>query len=267
MHPATGHRARRTAATLVAAACLAFVAHVSATPFVQSPPKPVSITPAPRGEDWGIARQNEVLERVRKAGKTNVVFVGDSITQGWEETGANAWKSTIAPLGTTLNLGVSGDRTEHVLWRLQEAPLTPLAPRAVVLMIGTNNLGHGSSNAIDTALGVRTVVDRLVEQCPDATIILLGIFPRGRTMNPMRGDICQINQSLEAFASTHPSRRVAYHDIGFRFLEPDGTIAEAVMPDELHLSPEGYVRWANAVAPLVRTALTATANSSENVKQ
>jgi lysophospholipase L1-like esterase len=267
MRSTLGLPLRCAAATLFATACLVSVAHVSAEPRVQAPPRPVAVTPAPRTEDWGISRQNEVVERARRSKGADIVFVGDSITQGWEGGGADAWKSTIAPLGSALNLGVSGDRTEHVLWRLQEAPLTPLAPRAVVLMIGTNNLGHGSSNATDTALGIRTVVDRLVEQCPDATIILLGIFPRGRTLNPMRGDICQINQSLEAFAAAHPSHRVAYHDIGFRFLAPDGTIPEAIMPDELHLSPEGYARWANAVTPLIRTALTATANPSEKKSQ
>lgn len=232
-----------------------------------SPPKappslPSSVTPAPRTEEWAVARQAEVLRRARdSAERADVVFVGDSITQGWESAGNRAWARDIAPLGRVLNLGVGGDRTEHVLWRLNQAPLAELKPRVVVLMIGTNNLGHQSATPAETAMGVRSVIDLLAAQCPEATIMVLGIFPRGKVMNTMRGDACQINQAIETHARRHPSGRVEFRDIGSLFVEADGTIREAIMPDSLHLSPDGYALWASAITPRLKELLAAPVGS------
>lgn len=213
-------------------------------------PPPISIVPAPR-TDGAVDRQSEVVRRVREAkGGERIIFLGDSITQGWEGAGKDVWQKSIGPLGA-LNIGVSGDRTEHVLWRLKEAPLTSLAPKAIVVMIGTNNLGHGSSNAEETLLGVQTIVSTLRTQCPNATILLCGIFPRGDRFNAMRGDICQINQALRRMASDH----VTFLDFGHRFLKDDGTIGTDLMPDHLHLSPSAYAIWAEEVMPSITKAL------------
>lgn len=212
----------------------------------QDAPKPSSIVPAPR-TDGAVDRQTEVVRRVKDAkGPVSVVFVGDSITQGWEGAGKERWDAVIAPLNA-INIGVSGDRTEHVLWRLNEAPLTPLAPKAIVLMIGTNNLGHGSSNAEETLLGVRSVIETLRTQCPEATVVVCGIFPRGERFNAMRGDILQINQVLGKLAGDH----VVVRDFGQRFLKDDGSISSEIMPDFLHLSPAGYAIWADEMTPLL----------------
>jgi lysophospholipase L1-like esterase len=223
----------------------------------QSPPQaaaagegPTSVRPVPRTEG-AVERQGEVLRRVREArGTADLVFVGDSITQGWEGNGRERWETDFAPYGA-INLGVSGDRTEHVLWRLREAPLTPLAPKAVVLLIGTNNLGHGSSNAEETLLGIRRVIETLRGQCPDATIVVCGILPRGNRFNAMRGDICQINQVL---ARLDDARTIVV-DFGERFVAIDGSIPVELMPDYLHLSPAGYGVWADAILPVLRPLL------------
>ncbi len=199
--------------------------------------------PAPREDAGSIARQDLLLRRVRESKEpVNLVFVGDSITQAWEGPGADAWKRAIAPLGA-LNLGNSGDRTEHVLWRLREAPLTALRPKAIVLLIGTNNLGHGKSNAAETLQGVRRVVDVLHEQCPQAQVLLMAVFPRGEQMNAMRGDLLQVNQAM---AGAHLPRTTII-DIGDTFVNADGSIKKELMPDALHLSPAGYDLWAQAV--------------------
>jgi len=220
-------------------------------PAAKAPPaEPVSVVPAPR-TDGGAERQAEVLRRVREARSANVVFLGDSITQGFEDGGAQVWKERIAPLGA-LQIGVSGDRTEHVLWRLAEAPLTPLDPRAIVLMIGTNNLGHGSSNAEQTLLGIRRVVAVLREQCPQASILLVDVFPRGERMNPMRGDIAQINQCL---ARLDDGAHVRFVRVGDRFVEDDGSIRKETMPDFLHLSEAGYRTWGDAIVPEITRVL------------
>ncbi len=218
---------------------------------------PSSVVPVPR-TDGAATRQEEVLNRVRQAkGPVPVVFVGDSITQGWEGAGAAAWKASMEPLGA-LNIGVGGDRTEHVLWRLREAPLTPLSPKAVVVMIGTNNAGHGTSTPGEILAGVRAVVSTILAQCPSTTVILLDIFPRGEQFNDMRGRIAQVNQALSRTEAFGPdASRVAWLPIGASFLELDGSISKQVMPDSLHLSAEGYERWAAALREPLRRAVSA----------
>jgi len=221
-----------------------------------SPVDGPSLTPVPRDQEGILPRQQLVLERARTAPPAAVVFVGDSITQGWEDAGAATWKRAFEPLGA-LQIGVGGDRTEHVLWRLQQAPITRLAPKVVVLLIGTNNLGHGSSNADETLAGVKAIVDVLVAQCDGATVHVLEIFPRGERINPMRGDIAQINQALRAYVNEENSKqkqgrpRRAIHAIGDLFVDARGEISASVMPDALHLSKDGYRIWGEALLPLV----------------
>lgn len=217
---------------------------------------PSSIVPTPRDEQWGIGREKECIRRARESEPRHVVFVGDSITQGWEGEGSEFWRERFEKLGA-LNLGNSGDRTEHVLHRLKEAPLTRLEPSHVVLMIGTNNLGHGKSNADDTLAGVKAIVDMLLAQCDRATVHVLEIFPRGERTNAMRGDIAQINQALRAYVreqnakSNQDPARLRIHAIGDLFVDGNGFISPSLMPDALHLSKDGYRIWGEALLPLV----------------
>lgn len=215
----------------------------------QTPP-PSSVVPVARTDEGILARQTECLRRAKENAPAPVVFVGDSITQGWESAGAPVWKERLAPLGA-LDLGVSGDRTEHVLWRLAQAPLTRLDPRAIVLLIGTNNLGHGSSTAQEALLGVTRVIATLREQCPKARVLVLDIFPRGEGFNAMRGDLAQINQALSRLDD---GEHVRFLRIGDRFVEPDGSIRREIMPDFLHLSEAGYRIWADALVPELEAA-------------
>ena len=221
-----------------------------------NPTTPTSIVPAPRDEQWGIGREKECIRRAREADPARVVFVGDSITQGWEGEGSEFWRAHFEKLGA-LNLGNSGDRTEHVLHRLKEAPLTRLKPQHVVLMIGTNNLGHGKSDANATLAGVKAIVEMLVAQCDAATVHVLEIFPRGERVNAMRGDIAQINQALRAYvreanAKAEQGRaRLQVHAIGDLFVDANGVISPSLMPDALHLSKDGYRIWGEALLPLV----------------
>jgi len=207
-----------------------------------------AVTPVPRSDTGIQERQAEVLRRAKTSAASPVVFIGDSITQGWE--GQKSWQDQFAALGA-LNLGVSGDRTEHVLWRLQQAPITRLEPKVVVLLIGTNNLGHGSSTGEQTLAGVLEVIALLHAQAPRAVLLVHEIFPRGERINPMRGDIAQINQVLRGQAG--PTTRVL--GLGDRWVRADGTIGKEIMPDFLHLSPAGYEQWAAALAPEIRAAL------------
>ena len=238
--------------TLQAALVLACLAAFGGLAFAaQDAHKPSSLVPAPRTDDWAVKREAECIRRATESEPAHVVFVGDSITQSWEDPGKAAWAKHIAPLGA-LNLGNSGDRTENVLWRLDKAPLGRLKPKHIVLLIGTNNLGHGTSNATETLEGVKAVASKLAEQCPDATVHILEIFPRGERFNAMRGDICQINQALRAWVAGQTGSRLAIHAVGDRFMGTDGSISKEIMPDALHLTPKGYEMWAEALAPLLR---------------
>lgn len=243
--------------TRLAAALAATLLAISLSPITHasqdsttSPPS--SLVPMPRDQEGARRREDELLRRARESAPCKVVFVGDSITQSWEGPGQGVWAERIAPLGA-LNLGNSGDRTEHVLWRLEQAPLTRLQPEHIVLLIGTNNLGHGTSSAEETLAGIVAVAKLLESQCPKATIHLVEVFPRGERINAMRGDIAQINQSLRAFVAAENADEAAdrfeIHAIGDRFVKPDGSIPREIMPDFLHLTPAGYSIWAEAIVP------------------
>lgn len=209
----------------------------------------VSTKPVDRlGEPWWKARHEACL----KIKSCRVAFLGDSITQGWEGAGKAAWDRDFAPLGAA-NFGFSGDRTEHVLWRFDQGELLPLKPELVVIMIGTNNIGHGSSNAAQTAEGVRTIVGRIRSASPNSKILLLGIFPRGRTAaDPMR---VRVADATAQFKSLADGKRVWFKDIGFAFTYRNGDLKTTIMPDLLHLSEGGYELWAKAILPDVKRLL------------
>ncbi len=207
--------------------------------------------PATRGfEGWWRKRQLLTNERVeKKRGKVDLVFIGDSITQSWEGPGKAVWKEFYSNR-KAVNLGFSGDRTEHVLWRLQYGNLKGIQPRVAVVMIGTNNTGHSMQDPKEVAEGVRAVLDLIQERTPKTKILLLGIFPRGRTQfDSGRLNNIAINQIIRRYQD----ERVRYLDIGSVFEEVDGSVSKEVMPDALHLSEEGYRRWANAIESVLES--------------
>ena len=149
--------------------------------------------------DWAAQRHTQLNERVKQQGaRARLVFVGDSITQGWEGAGAKVWQEQFSPLHA-INLGISGDRTEHVLWRFDNGNLEGLSPEVAVVMIGTNNFGQENSDSEDEVLdGIVAVVDALQSKLPDTRVLLLDIFPRGEGFNAMRGSLLQVNQALKS---------------------------------------------------------------------
>lgn len=187
-----------------------------------------------------------------KIEKCDVAFLGDSITQGWESTGRATWDKVFAPMNSA-NYGFSGDRTENVLWRLGHGELIPAKPKVVVIMIGTNNIGHGSSNAAQTSDGVKLIVSTLRKSLPKTKILLLGIFPRGRTADD--GMRKAVAEATEGFKSVADGEMVHFLDIGRTFIRADGTLRDTLMPDLLHLNPDGYVLWAQAIEPTLKKLL------------
>lgn len=184
-------------------------------------------------------------------GRYDVVFIGDSITHGWESKGAKVWAENFAsgPY-RALNCGISGDRTEHVLWRLDHGQLDGTSPKAVVLMIGTNNTGHRDrwqESPTDTILGIQSILGRLKDRFPQAKVVLHPIFPRGATTNhPMRVRNDLVNSVIRKFAD---GKRVFWCDFNSRLLAEGGVLEKTMMPDLLHPGEEGYRIWAEALKP------------------
>ena len=200
--------------------------------------------PTPRSElGFWMDRHKLFLERV-KPGKAGLLFIGDSITQGWEGQGKEVWRRYYSPRDA-VNLGIGGDRTQHVLWRLDNGEIDGIQPRAAVVMIGTNNMISNTPDEI--AEGVRLIVKRLRDKLPKTKILLLAIFPRSPSVeDPIRAKVKQTNERIAKLAD---GKDVRYLDIGPAFLESDGSIATATMPDFLHLTPKGYRLWADAIEP------------------
>ena len=216
--------------------------------------------PAPRDDRW--LQRHEAFVAEAKRGGIDLLFLGDSITDFWRDTnpergGRAVWDREYAPLHAA-NFGISGDRTQHVLWRLQHGEADGYQPRVVVLMIGTNNTGLERDGRTvrnttpEVVAGVTAVVRELRSRFPAAKILLLAIFPRGEAHSAQRLQVAAINRDL---AGLDDGQHVYFLDIGPQFLDPDGDgeIPRTIMPDLLHPSLRGYGIWADAIrAPLQR---------------
>lgn len=218
--------------------------------------------PGKKAAWWPKRHAQKLAERdaaLAAGNEIDLVFVGDSITHSWENAGKRLWAERFAPRGA-FNLGFSGDRTEHVLWRLglgeageANNELAGLSPKLFVVMIGTNNTGHREDPAPATAEGIEKIVDRLLEVAPESRVLLLGIFPRGVTPDhPKRKLNVAIN---ELIAPLGERERIEFLDLGEIFLDEDGTLPKSVMPDALHPKADGYRLWADAIEPHVARLL------------
>jgi arylsulfatase A-like enzyme/lysophospholipase L1-like esterase len=205
--------------------------------------------PATRGDEERWRKRDAAITANAKQENVDLAFIGDSITQGWEGRGKEVWEKQYADR-KAINLGIGGDRTEHVIWRLTHGNLGKIKPKVAVLMIGTNNTGHFDQDPDEVAAGVERILEILAERLPDTKVILHGIFPRGpNRFDPKRLNNIAINQRIRRFAD---GDRVQFLEVGDQFLEPDGTISKQIMPDLLHLSSEGYQRWAEALEPKLK---------------
>ena len=210
-------------------------------------PAPASATePATRPGAW--MRQHERFLARAATGDVDLLFLGDSITAQW--SGARStWDRYYGPRKAA-NFGIGGDRTQHVLWRLDHGEVDGIKPKVVVLMIGTNNLG--ANPEAEVADGVKAVVDRLRAKLPEAKVLLLGIFPRGARRNvpdPAVAPDPRVARVNSRLAALDDGKMVKYLDFGATFLDADGQVPRANMPDFLHLTPAAYQSWADAMEP------------------
>jgi beta-glucosidase len=204
-----------------------------------------AIKPEPREGNW-MKRHESFNSRVAE-GNVDLIIIGDSITQGWEGNGKKVWQEFYGKRNA-VNLGIGGDRTQHVLWRLDNGNIKNISPKLAVIMIGTNNSGTNTPEEIFE--GNRAIVQKLQKALPDMKILVLGIFPRGPNADdPKR----QVNEKANAMiAKLADGKNVHYLDIGKGFLNDDGVLTRDIMPDLLHLNEKSYTIWAESIEPSVK---------------
>lgn len=213
-----------------------------------NPPAEDATKPAERlAEGWWKERH----EQKKPLRDYRVAFLGDSITQGWEGTGLAAWNQHFAEFKPA-NFGYSGDRTSHVLWRLEQGELLPAKPELVVMMIGTNNVGHGTNTPTETVAGIRAILAKIRKESPKTKVLLLAVFPRDPAPDgQFRKQVVEINAALAKLKEPN----VTYRDYADAFLGPNGALRMDIMPDALHLNEAGYQIWAERLVKDLRSIL------------
>jgi lysophospholipase L1-like esterase len=212
--------------------------------------------PTIRAGAWWMQLHEQYLEQAKQADSHHIgiAFYGDSITQFWLSTGVNVWKKSIAPLQAD-NFGIGGDRTQHLLWRIDNGELSGFHPRKIVLLIGTNNLhintdenlNENSNDEIVEA--VRMILHEMQVRQPQAQILLLSLTPRGVASDPMHTRIAEINEKLKTMVSTH----ITYVDLYSHYVDSQGTLKpELFLSDNLHFSEAGYAVEAQILVPLLK---------------
>lgn len=201
-----------------------------------------SATDAQPRNEWMEAHQ-KFVDRAAQ-GKVDIVFLGDSITDRWRSAGKEVWAERYASKNA-VNFGIGGDRTENVLWRIRNGELAGIAPRIVVLLIGTNNTARNTAPEI--AEGISAIVGEIRSRLPNTKILLLGVFPRDeKPGTENRRKIAEVNQAIQKLDDGF---HVFFLDFGNRFLQPDGSISAETMKDFLHIERAQYRVWADAMQP------------------
>ncbi len=222
-----------------------------AVPTVKLPPQAPDVAAPKLGPDGqpnaGFIKSHENFVKIAKEGKAQLLFLGDSITAGWAGNGKDVWAKAFAKYNPA-NFGIGGDRTQHVLWRIENGELEGFKPKAAVIMIGTNNSGNDPAEGI--ASGVKKIVMTIRTKTPSTKILLLAVFPRGSKpdgkLNEQNEKLKQVNAII---SKLHDGKQVFFLDIGNKFPVTDGNLDKEIMPDFLHLSAKGYEIWADAIAP------------------
>ncbi len=235
----------------------------------QTAPAPAAATPAapatpPAGVDasapipkTGNARFFELHEKFLargKAGPIGVLFLGDSITEGWGKA-PHIWEHYFGKYQPA-NFGIGGDQTQHVIWRIENGELDGISPKAVVLMIGTNNAGQHTGDQIAEA--VKKIVSLIRAKIPGTKVLLIAILPRDarRNNDGLITEAAIADAAKRVAANDRANALLAKLDDGVNvrylntnpiFLGRDGRIPWTIMPDQLHPNAAGYQLWAEAL--------------------
>jgi len=206
-------------------------------------------TPSPRTieyswmsvDAWNKMQAEDVA--IAEKGGVDLLFVGDSITAGWNW---DIWQKNFAQYNPA-NFGVGGDHTGNLLWRLQNGDKGKLKPKAVVLLIGVNNFGHLHETPQQVFAGIKAVVKTLRKNYPNTKILVNGVFPFEELVSsPKRNMVKEVNAMVAKLAD---GKHIFVKDYGSHFLQADGSISKEVMADFLHPTPKGYQIWVDAMLP------------------
>jgi lysophospholipase L1-like esterase len=232
---------------------LFFIAASFLLPLVclaQSADQPVS-----RTDQNSLTAHAQLLEKA-KNGRIDVYFEGDSITRRWGATDYPAlltnWRENFFGWNAA-NFGWGADTIQNILWRLHNGELDGVNPKVIVLLAGTNNVGRNLSpdgdeaKVADITKGLKAVLDTMRAKAPNATLILMAIFPRNDNIAVMPA-INKINANIAKFAD---GRKVRFLNINDKLADRDGKLFPGMMnPDGLHPAIPGYQVWADALKPL-----------------
>ena len=241
--------------------CAIFSSLVSVASAQESKKENSATKPAPRDKNW--EKRHEAFVGIAKRGNVDLLFLGDSITDAWggEGHGTNGghkiFTSKFVPMKAA-NFGIGGDRTQHVIWRLQNGELDGIKPKVVQLMIGTNNSNGSDNTAEEIADGVKGIIDEIKKKSPSTKVLLLAVFPRNTGKDDaakkiQKDKIDKVNSIISKLDDGGKS--VKFLDIGSKFKDASGALPKELMPDQLHLSEKGYEIWANAVEGVITSML------------
>ena len=215
-----------------------------------------ALTPAVQNAVWAqsfwMPRHETKLKAAEEQEKIDLLFIGDSITQQWEKKASDVWEEFYGKRNA-FNIGFSGDRTENVLWRLENGALENMDPKVAVLLIGTNNAGHRKEKPEITANGVKAILESLKKRQPDTKVLMLAIYPRGQEPDhPLRKINDATNELIKEFAD---GEMIHFLNLNSHFMQEDGSLKPGIMPDKLHLNKAGYRIWAESMEPQLKALL------------
>jgi lysophospholipase L1-like esterase len=221
--------------------------------------------PVPADQPVARADQNsqiahaQLLEKAKKGG-IDIYFEGDSITRRW---GATDYPEFLANWNQNFfgwnaaDFGWGADTIQNILWRLNNGELDGVHPKIIVLLAGTNNVGNMTpaegedAKVADITKGMEAILKVMREKAPEATIILMGVFPRNDNMAVIP-TINKINQNLSKLAD---GKRIRYLNINDKLADANGVLFDGMMKDKLHPAIKGYQVWADALKPIFNELL------------
>ncbi|MGV8835430.1 GDSL-type esterase/lipase family protein [Cellvibrio sp.] len=243
---------QKTLAQLCIGISLTFLCQLSSA---LSPTPPSGTTPTKRTVEydwmsistWDKMHAEDVV--VAQYDQVDVLFVGDSITAGWDWS---IWEKNFKPLKAA-NFGIGGDNTGNVLWRLQHGAIGNIHPKLIVLLIGVNNIGGMQESPEQAAAGVTNVVEQLQLAWPNSKILLNAVFPFDQAPGSNnRRKVKKLNQIISKLGD---NKIIFFKDYGPLLLQKDGSISPDIMADFLHPTPKGYQVWADAMTPDINALL------------
>ncbi len=233
---------------------LSFVLYItlifsSVSTFANEDLTPSGTNPTPRTKEFSwmsIDTWNKMYAEdiaAAEKGDVDLLFVGDSITAGWNGNIYQKYFGSYKPA----NFGIGGDHTGNLLWRLKYGHAENLHPKVVVMLIGVNNFGHLNETPEQVFQGIKACLSQLRKIYPSAKILVNGILPFEESANsPKRAMVKAVNTKVKTLSD---NQQVYVKDYGSIFLQQDGTIAKEVMGDFLHPTANGYQLWADAMSP------------------